>query len=158
MGNWIKKINKKREENIKREQKKKRINLISDEVIKNCMCSLGLFILVLACTIISFVYPNNEDSANMGLVLAMMSLFVTFAFEGYEWIKLFNKNSKGTSTFPFFVAYGLIIILTIIKVNTNIWNKIIDYTNFLCATPLLIYIILATIRTSISNLKNETKN
>lgn len=153
MGNWINRGLKKQKENEKRKNKIKLKNLIENEIIINITSSFALLFVTAICMIVSFISTDDADSANMGLVLAMMSLFVTFAFEGYEWFKLFSKRIKKTSTIPFMIAYALLILLTIIKVKTNIWESIIKYTNFICAITLCLYIVLATIRTIISNIK-----
>lgn len=137
----------------KEQQKKHRIKI--REIIRiNSLCSLGLLVICIICIIFSFIVSPEEDSS-LSLFLAMISLFVTFSYEIYEWIKLLSKKKEnGSSTIPFLISYALIIILTMLKMFTNIWSSMLGTTNIICAITLVVYIVVTTIRTIYCNIKN----
>ncbi len=137
-----------------KEQKRKRKEKIKIYGILNIMCSIGILLLSLFLSFFSLITEDEYYNANLSMILAVLSLLVTFSYEVYEWIKMFSSNKK-ISTIPLSIAFLLLFFIAIIKFYTNIWDVFFLYTNLICAITLLIYALLVTIRTIVYNVKNN---
>lgn len=154
MSNWINKVKDKYELLKKQEERKIFLKKLKEIITINVLASLGMFIVCGLCLIFSFQTSTPESIADMGLLLAIVSLSVTSAFEGYEWFRMFKKNNTNVSTIPFAIADIFVILFTYLKSLESIWNAIIGFTNFICAITLFFYVVVVTVRIIITNARD----
>ena len=149
MNQTKKGLKKKKAKDIKF-SKSKRKEQFKINIIFNILCSLMLFIIISIC--LALLISNSTNNSDIGLLLAMISLFVTFAYEIYEWINL-KKKRKNITTIPFLLSGIFTVLLTMFKVKNIRWKLIINYSNHICAITLFGYIIMVTLRTIKINIK-----
>ena len=113
MSNWVKKVVQKRNEQKKAEKKRKRIEKIKFYTKLNIACSVGILLFSLFLLFFSLITEDEYYNANLSMILAVLSLLVTFSYEVYEWIKMFSSN-KRISTIPLSVAFLLLFFIAII--------------------------------------------
>lgn len=154
MTNQTKKGIRQKKAKDKNFSKLKRKEQFRINITLNLLCSLMLFVIVSIC--LAFVVFNSADNSDIGLLLAMISLFVTLAYEIYEWINL-NKKRKFITTIPFLFSGIFTILLTMFKVKNIRWKLIINYSNHICAITLFGYIMMVTLRTIKANVKEIEK-
>ena len=149
MNQTKKGLKKKKAKDIKF-SKSKRKEQFKINIIFNILCSLMLFIIISIC--LALLISNSTNNSDIGLLLAMISLFVTFAYEIYEWINL-KKKRKNITTIPFLFSGIFTVLLTMFKLTNIRWKLIINYSNHICAITLFGYIIMVTLRTIKINIK-----
>ena len=155
MGSSMKRgVSKQKRKEQKAEQKRKRKEKIRFYTKLNIACSVGILLFSLSLLVFSLITEDEYYNANLSMILAVLSLLVTFSYEVYEWIKMFSSN-KIISTIPLSIAFLLLFLIAIIKFFTNIWDVFFPYTNLICAITLLIYALLVTIRTIVYNVNNN---
>lgn len=117
--------------------------------------SIFFTVVLVICLILLHFFNQTDD---VELLLALLSLVSTISYEFYAWIKEIFSKKNLLSTSPFLFTSCVAIILTLIKVFSPIWEIIVKYTNHICIITLLIYIFSTTIRTNYINRKELLKN
>jgi len=153
MANATKNLVKKMNDEIKNAIKKIKAKQKRENIIFDIVCSLA----VLLC-LLYFVFGAVVNKTNgYSFALAMLSMIVTFSFEGYEWIYLFKKNKQTKhSLLPCMVSLVLtmffVCIVVCLQLGISTFENF-DNNNLLCALSLFIYVLLVTIRKIIEDLK-----
>jgi len=90
MANATKNLVKKMNDEIKNAVKKIKAKQKRENIIFDIVCSLAILAYLFVLTLVAIF----NKSAGLGFVLTILSLIVTFCFEGYEWVYLFKKNKE----------------------------------------------------------------
>lgn len=133
--------------------KKEKTNRLKEILTINIISPLSLFII---CSILVYLLcKSDKENTNIGLLLAIISLSISIAYEFYEWYRLVFKKEK-ISNIPLMIAYFFVIIVVILKEKfPYLWNNLIEYTNIICVETLLLYIVSLTIRTIVISLRQN---